>query len=65
MDIYVLFLNGKKYSQYRTVEESIKIKNLLLEKEPDSKIKILQEEYIDDFSNYDTGCKFYLVYSNE
>ncbi len=65
MDIYILFLNGERYSQYKTEEESIRHKNNLLEKNPESKIKIVNEKYIDDFSYYDTKCRLNLVYSNE
>ncbi len=64
MDIYVLFLNGIKHKQFKLEKDALEFKDLLLSQTIDNKIKIIHEEYIDDFSYYDTGCKVDLIYEN-
>ncbi len=64
MDIYVLFLNDTKYKQFALEKDALALKDLMLSENPNSKIKIIHEEYIDDFSYYDTCCKIYVLFEN-
>jgi hypothetical protein len=66
MKIYFINFNEKKYKQYKTYEEALNELNKLIIEYPDSKVKIVLEEYC-EFGYSDSCCKFYdlFLYENK
>ena len=60
MEIYLIDIDGKKYSQYKTYENAKKDLEILYCKYPNSNIKILVEEYCDNGAQ-DFCCKIYTL----
>jgi hypothetical protein len=61
MEIYYIEINGNRFKNFKKYEDAYdKVIRMILDS-PNSKIKIILEEFC-DFGHCDTGCKSYILF---
>ena len=60
MHIYILYLNKKKYKQYKNFELAYEKAEEIIKEFPEDNLEIILEDYC-DYGYSDTSCKFYLL----
>ena len=61
-NIYILLVNEKDKTTYKTYEEAFVSAKKILYQNPNHKVKIYEEEYNDDLHCSDVSCKIYLKF---
>ena len=62
MEIYIININKKKFSQYKTYNEALDSMDSIIKSNPNftSNIEIILEEFC-EYGHSDTCCKIYLL----
>ncbi len=62
MDLYIIYMDKKKHSQYKNYESAYKIVEEIIDIQPNSIININLEQYC-EYGHSDISCKHYLLYT--
>ncbi len=60
MELYIIYIDNKKKSQYKTFEHAYEIVKNMIILCPNSIIEIFCEDYC-DYGHEETSCKIYLL----
>lgn len=61
MEIYLINIDGKKYSQYKTYENALREMENQIKLNPNSVIQMILEDFC-DYGNLDTCCKIHILH---
>jgi hypothetical protein len=61
MEIYFIEINGNRFRNFKKYEEAYELVIRMILDSPNSKIKIILEEFC-DFGHSDSGCKTYVLF---